>query len=179
MSRKMTQYSAEFKTKIVLEVLKGDKTINEIASEYNIIPKNIQNWKNIFLANAVVAMEPAKAVKEYKDEIEKLKAKNDEYAKIVGKLTVENNWMSGKLKSLDSKKRQAIVEFKLSDISITRQSELLGIARSGLYYSSKINEDEIAIKQHIQTIYNEIPAYIGVFGQECRSSTGHFCNEIF
>ncbi|WP_392388649.1 transposase [Aliarcobacter butzleri] len=41
MSRKMTQYSAEFKTKIVLEVLKGDKTINEIASEYNIIPKNI------------------------------------------------------------------------------------------------------------------------------------------
>ena len=125
MSRKMTQYSAEFKTKIVLEVLKGDKTINEIASEYNIIPKNIQNWKNIFLANAVVAMEPAKAVKEYKDEIEKLKAKNDEYAKIVGKLTVENNWMSGKLKSLDSKKRQAIVEFKLSDISITRQSELL------------------------------------------------------
>ena len=131
----MTQYSAEFKTKIVLEVLKGDKTINEIASEYNIIPKNIQNWKNIFLANAVVAMEPAKAVKEYKDEIEKLKAKNDEYAKIVGKLTVENNWMSGKLKSLDSKKRQAIVEFKLSDISITRQSELLGIARSGLYYS--------------------------------------------
>ena len=50
MSRKMTQYSAEFKTKIVLEVLKGDKTINEIASEYNIIPKNIQNWKNIFFS---------------------------------------------------------------------------------------------------------------------------------
>lgn len=109
MSRKMTQYSAEFKTKIVLEVLKGDKTINEIASEYNIIPKNIQNWKNIFLANAVVAMEPAKAVKEYKDEIEKLKAKNDEYAKIVGKLTVENNWMSGKLKSLDSKKDKILL----------------------------------------------------------------------
>ena len=155
----MTQYSAEFKTKIVLEVLKGDKTINEIASEYNIIPKNIQNWKNIFLANAVVAMEPAKAVKEYKDEIEKLKAKNDEYAKTVGKLTVENNWMSGKLKSLDSKKRQDIVEFKLSDISITRQSELLGVARSGLYYLPKINEEELAIKQQIQAIYNEIPIY--------------------
>lgn len=155
----MTQYSAEFKTKIVLEVLKGDKTLNEIASEYNIIPKNIQNWKNIFLSNAVVAMEPAKAVKEYKDEIDKLKAKNDEYAKVVGKLTVENNWMSKKLKSLDSKRRQEIVEFKLSDISVTRQSKLLGIARSGLYYLPKINKDEIAIKNHIQTIYNEIPMY--------------------
>ncbi|MDX4060721.1 IS3 family transposase [Aliarcobacter skirrowii] len=159
MSRKMTQYSAEFKTKIVLEVLKGEKTINEIAIEYNIIPKNIQNWKNIFLANAVVSMELAKAVKEYKEEIDKLKAKNDEYAKIVGKLTVENNWMSGKLKSLDSKRRQSIVEFKLRDISITRQSELLGIARSGLYYNPKINEYEIIIKNQIQAIYNEIPIY--------------------
>ena len=107
----MTQYSAEFKTKIVLEVLKGEKTINEIASEYNIIPKNIQNWKNIFLANAVVAMEPAKAVKEYNEEIDKLKAKNDEYAKIVAKLTVENNWMSGKLRSLDSKRRHSFLDF--------------------------------------------------------------------
>ena len=25
----------------------------------------------------------------------------------------------------------------------------------------------------------ELNAYIGVFGQQCRSSTGHFCNEIF
>mgnify|MGYP006343415101 CR=1 FL=1 len=26
---------------------------------------------------------------------------------------------------------------------------------------------------------NSLVAYIGVFGQQCRSSTGHFCNEIF
>ena len=55
--------------------------------------------------------------------------------------------MSGKLKSLDSKKRQDIVEFKLSDISITRQSELLGVARSGLYYLPKINEEAGAPKE--------------------------------
>jgi transposase-like protein len=39
MSRKMKQYSTAFKTKLVLEVLKGDRTLNEIASEYNVIPK--------------------------------------------------------------------------------------------------------------------------------------------
>ena len=70
MSKKRTVYSTELKTKIVLEVLKGDKTINEIASENNITPKNIQNWKSIFLANAEMAMEPSRAVKEYKDEID-------------------------------------------------------------------------------------------------------------
>lgn len=77
MSRKRTTYSTEFKTKIVLEVLKGDKTINEIASANNITPKNIQNWKNIFISNAEMAMEPAKAVKEYKEENIKLQAKID------------------------------------------------------------------------------------------------------
>ncbi len=52
MSRKMTKYTTEFKTKIVLEVIKGEKTLNEIASKYNIIPKNIMNWKKIFMDNA-------------------------------------------------------------------------------------------------------------------------------
>jgi len=60
MSRKMTKYTTEFKTKIVLEVLKGENTLNEIASKYNIIPKNIMNWKKIFMDNAELAMEPAK-----------------------------------------------------------------------------------------------------------------------
>ena len=77
MSRKMTKYSTELKTRLVLEVLKNERTLNEIASEHNIIPKNLQNWKANFLANAEIAMEPAKAVKEYKDKIIELEEKND------------------------------------------------------------------------------------------------------
>jgi len=100
MSRKMTKYSTQFKTKIVLEILREEKTLNEIASEYNIIPKNIMNWKKIFLENAEVAMEPAKAVKEYKDEINNLNKKVDEYAKKVGQLTLEKDWAVGKVKEL-------------------------------------------------------------------------------
>ena len=68
MSRKMARYSTELKTKVVLEVLKEEKTLNEIASAYSINPANLKNWKKIFLENASVAMEPAKAVKEYKEE---------------------------------------------------------------------------------------------------------------
>jgi len=43
MSKKRTVYSAAFKTKLVLELLKEDKTLTQIASENNITPKNIQN----------------------------------------------------------------------------------------------------------------------------------------
>lgn len=159
MSRKMTKYSTEFKTKIVLEVLQGDKTINEIASEYNIIPKNIINWKKIFLTNAEMAMEPSKAIKEYKDEIGELKEQVDEYAKKVGKMTVENEWLTGKLKSLDSLNKKELVESELNGISITRQCELLGVRRSSLYYRPIINPKEVAIKKHIGKIYAEIPSY--------------------
>ncbi|RLA77229.1 MAG: hypothetical protein DRG78_17755 [Epsilonproteobacteria bacterium] len=63
MSRKMTKYSTEFKTKIVLEVINGENTLNEIVSKYNIIPKNIMNRKKIFMDNAELAMEPVKAIK--------------------------------------------------------------------------------------------------------------------
>jgi len=48
MSRKMTKYSTQFKTKIVLEVLKEEKILNEIASEYNINPKIFKIGKRYF-----------------------------------------------------------------------------------------------------------------------------------
>ena len=110
MSRKRTKYSTELKTKLVLEVLKGEKTLNEIASANNIVPKNLQNWKATFLANAELAMEPSKAVKEYKDENKELHLKLDEYARVVGKITVERDWLQGKLVSLDLSTKQKLVE---------------------------------------------------------------------
>jgi putative transposase len=49
MSRKRTTYTADFKTKLVLEVLDGTKTLNEIATQYELLPKNLLNWKKQFL----------------------------------------------------------------------------------------------------------------------------------
>ncbi len=160
MSRKRTVYTAEFKTKLVLEVLKEDKTLAEIASANNITAKNLQNWKKIFLENAEVAMEPAKAVKEYKDENAKLQAKIDEYAKTVGQLTVEYNWMQGKLKSLDlSEKKSMIDKSELKTISVAKQCELIGYNRSNLFYIPKVNPVKDAIKNEIVKIFEDIPCY--------------------
>jgi hypothetical protein len=41
------------------------------------INKNLQNWKKIFLENAEIAMEPAKAVKEYKEELSAAQEQNE------------------------------------------------------------------------------------------------------
>ena len=159
MSRKKTIYSIELKTKLVLEVLKAEKTLNEIASANNIIPKNLQNWKATFLANAELAMEPSKAVKEYKDENKELKSKIDEYARVVGKITVERDWLEGKLKGLDLSDKQALVETKPKTISLSKQTKLLDICRSAFYYTPVVNEKKNAIKREIENIFEEIPIY--------------------
>ena len=64
MSNKRRQFSSEFKVKLVLEVLKDEKSLNQIAQEHKILPKNLTNWKKQFLDNAEIAMEPSKAFKE-------------------------------------------------------------------------------------------------------------------
>lgn len=159
MSRTRKTYSAELKTKLVLEVLKEERTLVEIASANKITPKNLQNWKKQFLENAVLAMEPSKAVKEYKQTITELNVTVDEYAKKVGQLTVEKDWLQGKLQSLDSSDKKEIIEPKLKTLSVVKQCELLNLNRSSLYYHSSINESKIAIKREIQSIFEKVPIY--------------------
>ena len=162
MSKKRRIFTAEFKTKLVLEVLKNESTLNEIASKNNITPKNLQNWKKIFLENAAVAMEPAKVVKEYKDEITKLQAKVNDYTKVVGKITLEKEWLEGKLVGLDLLSKKKLVDSSINSkpiISVSNQCRLLKLSRSSLYYKPSINEKEISIKDKINEIYKEIPIY--------------------
>ena len=102
MSVKRKTYSAEFKAKLVLEVLKEERTVNEIANEYGMVPKNLINWKKQFLENMSLAFDKSVVVKEYKEEIETLKNDKDELAKKVGNLTIEKDFLEGKLVSLVS-----------------------------------------------------------------------------
>jgi len=39
------RHSAELKAKVALEAIKGQKTVNEIASEYGVHPTQIAQWK--------------------------------------------------------------------------------------------------------------------------------------
>ncbi|WP_412766186.1 transposase, partial [Schinkia azotoformans] len=46
---KRKRYTPEFKSQIVLEVLKEEKTMNEIASSHGIHVNQIRQWRNAFL----------------------------------------------------------------------------------------------------------------------------------
>ena len=81
MSRKRKTYSADFKAKLVLEVLQEEKTLNEIAGSYEVLPKSLQSWKQQFLENMSLAFDKSAVVKEYKDRIEILEKEKDATSK--------------------------------------------------------------------------------------------------
>ena len=50
-------YTAEYKTKLVLEVIREESRLEEIAAENEINPNMLRNWKQEFLQNASKAFE--------------------------------------------------------------------------------------------------------------------------
>lgn len=160
MSRKKgIVFSAEQKTKIVLELLKEEQTIAQLATKYQITAKSIHNWKKQFLENASLAFEPTKAVSEYKEE---LKAKDEEIERLqktLGKTIIERDWAAKKLKSLDYKTKKSLIKSKLN-LSISDQCNILGMSRSNLYYKPKpISDKTLAIMHTIDEIYTESSEY--------------------
>ena len=170
MSRKRTKYGSDFKSKIVLEVLESTKTINEIASQYELLPKNILNWKKQFLENMNLAFDKSVAVKEYKDEILDLKKESDALAKTLGKVIVERDWAVEKLKSLDLSSKRNMLKHseaiqahnKYKKPSQTRQLEMLNMSKTAFYYQKIIpfnSERDKSLLSSINEIYAKCPFY--------------------
>ncbi len=52
MPRKRQNFSAEFKFQVALEAAKGQKTVNELASEFGVHPNRVSEWKQALLQDA-------------------------------------------------------------------------------------------------------------------------------
>jgi putative transposase len=162
MSKKRKSYSADFKAKLVLEVLEGEKTINEIASKYEVLPASLKQWKKHFLDNMSLAFDKSIVVKEYKDKIEVLQKDKDNMAKKVGELTLERDFAVEKLQSLaSSKERKSMIDSKLN-MSLNKQCRLLQVSKSSFYYTpvkSFSTAQDISVLDAINNIYSDFPSY--------------------
>ena len=88
-----TKYTAEFKTKIILAILQGDREFNEICSEYSLHPNMVRKWKQEFLKNAHFAFSTEPDRKEAKRKEDTLKRKKDQMLKTIGQLTLERDFL--------------------------------------------------------------------------------------
>lgn len=95
--RQRKVFDGAFKARVVLEVLRGEKTLSEIASEYEIHPNQIVTWKKQVL-NVLPDILSRKTKNSEKQEEEM----QDELYKQIGELKVENEFLKKNLAKLPS-----------------------------------------------------------------------------
>ena len=87
-------YSSTFKAQIVLDLLKEEKTLAQLASEHGVHPNMLREWKAIALRALPGAFERrdtvAAAQAAHEQQLQEL------YAEI-GRLTTQVNWLKKKL----------------------------------------------------------------------------------
>lgn len=88
MAKSRRKHAPAFKAKVALAALKGDKTLAELAQQYDLHPTQINEWKRQLSGNAeAVFGANEKQQKCHEGEVKELYAK-------VGQLTLENDFLS-------------------------------------------------------------------------------------
>ena len=95
MKGKRRRHDAEFKARVALEALKGQKTTQQIAAEYDIHPTQVTEWKKTLLEGVgeVFGRERGGSGEGFDTEREKLHSK-------IGELTVKLDFLEKKSKQL-------------------------------------------------------------------------------
>ena len=91
---KRNRYTAEFKAKVVLELLQEEATLNQVASKYKLNPQMLSQWKSDFVKNAATVFEKNKdAAGKLRKEMEEKEAR---YQQIIGQQSYEIDWLKKK-----------------------------------------------------------------------------------
>jgi transposase-like protein len=96
---KRRQFSSEFKIKVILEVLREDRTLGEIAAAHQINPNQLATWKREFLERLPVVFDEPKAAKARQRAEREAAAEKDRLLKTIGQLTMERDFLQ-EVKSL-------------------------------------------------------------------------------
>jgi putative transposase len=95
MAGKRKTHTAAFKAQVALAALKGDRTVNELASQYGVHPTLIHTWKKHLLSGAETLFE--RGAQTASAETEALQAQLYEQ---IGRLQMELGWVKKKAAAL-------------------------------------------------------------------------------
>ena len=160
--RTQKKYNAQFKAKVVLELLAEELTLGQVCAKYNVTDKSISAWKKVFLANASMVFDVDSTAMEHKKALANKEREVSELHRQLGKRTAEAEWAAKKLKSLDFDSRKQLSKSELESdrmLSVVSRCQLLGIHRSGYYSLSNNNADKSDLLHAIDRIYSERPFY--------------------
>ncbi len=90
---KRRRFTADFKARVALEALRGDRTVQEIAAKHKVHPNQVSTWKRQAVdgLGEVFSNGVDRARRDHESDIRDLHAK-------IGELTVERDFLAGGLK---------------------------------------------------------------------------------
>ena len=98
MGNKRKQHSPEFKTRVALEALRGRKTLNELAQEFQIHPNLVTSWKKQLSEEAASLFENASRRETADKQTEATLA---QLYQQIGQMKVEQDFLKKKLGALN------------------------------------------------------------------------------
>jgi len=148
--RKRRNHSAEFKVKVALAAIKGDHTLAELSTQFDLHQNQIIDWKNQLLEQSINIFSRPTAQQEPEIDLKALHAK-------IGHQALQIDFFRRCAQKNRAAERQKMID-KTHQLSVRQQSQLIQINRSTLYYKPKeISSTDLSLMRLIDEIHLDYP----------------------
>ena len=174
MSRTRRKFSSQFKADLCVELLKGEKDLNSLASENSLLPNLLRNWKKDFLEKCSKAFDDTRG-NYWKEKYLAEHREKEDYARKVGQLAMQVDWLKKNLRrlldqdtktsllqSLSKSRACASGREREKKLSVRIAAGLPGLNRTSIYYKHRNNksaEEELACRALIDRIHTDNPSW--------------------
>ncbi len=157
---KRRRFMADFKARVALEALRGDRTIQEIAARHKVHPNQVSTWKRQAVdgLGEVFSNGAERRQIDREAEIHDLHAKACARAGGYRPVDGGTGFFGQRAQAMSREERKGMIRRGHPDLSLSRQCRLVSISRSSFYYEPKgESEANLALMERIDKLFLKYP----------------------
>ena len=149
--RPRRNHTPAFKAKVALAAIKGDRTLAQLAEQFDVHPNQITSWKAQLESGAADVFGPGGGHGGTAGDRREVAARQDRRA------DAGERFFRGRAHQGGIAERKAMID-RAHDLPITKQAEVLRISRGSVYYLPRpVPEADLAIMRRLDRLHLEFP----------------------